>query len=93
LNSFLCAFIDHSLPTHQYYIRNRYFIEKIFNYEFQIGIGPNLIGYIDNLFFVGKSIKIIDFISFFYFSKQKIMKKLLHKYYFMVKKIIYLFGI
>jgi hypothetical protein len=54
LNSFLCAYIDHSLPNHQYYIRNRYLLEKIFNYEFQIGIGPNLTGYIDNLFFIGK---------------------------------------
>ncbi len=52
LNSFLCAYIDHSLPIHQYYIRNRYLLEKIFNYEFQIGIRPNLTGYIDNLFFI-----------------------------------------
>jgi meckelin len=52
LNGFLCAFIDHSLPIHQYHIRNRFLLEKIFNYEFQIGIGPNLTGYLDNLFYV-----------------------------------------
>ncbi|CAF0975869.1 unnamed protein product [Adineta ricciae] len=52
LNSFLCAYIDCSLPAHHYFIRNRYFLEKIFNYEFQIGIGSGLAGYLDSLFFV-----------------------------------------
>ncbi len=54
LNSFLCAYIDRSLPTHQYFIRNRYFLEKIFNYEFQIGMGAGFEGLMDSLFFVGK---------------------------------------
>ncbi|UJR38011.1 hypothetical protein I4U23_030693 [Adineta vaga] len=49
LNSFLCAYIDHSLPNLQYIIRNRYFLEKLFNYEFQIGLDA---GYMDSLFFI-----------------------------------------
>ncbi|CAF3493209.1 unnamed protein product [Adineta steineri] len=48
LNSFLCSYIDHSLPAHEYYVRNRYLVEKLFNYEFQIG----MTGYDDSLFFV-----------------------------------------
>ncbi|CAF0721542.1 unnamed protein product [Adineta steineri] len=48
LNSFLCSYIDHSLPAHEYYVRNRYLVEKLFNYEFQIG----MTGYNDSLFFV-----------------------------------------
>ncbi|CAF5226549.1 unnamed protein product, partial [Rotaria magnacalcarata] len=52
LNKFLCAFIDHALPTHQYVIRNRYFLEKVFNFEFQVALGPDLTDTIDNFFFV-----------------------------------------
>lgn len=54
LNGFLCAYIDHSLPSHQYFIRNRYFLEKIFDYEFQVGMGPALTGLTDSLFVIGK---------------------------------------
>ena len=91
MNGFLCAYIDRSLPTYHYYIRNRYLLEKIFNYEFQIGIEPGLAGYMDSLFFVGKYINYIS-ISFD-LKKIKIMKKRLRKYYFMVKKIVCSFGI
>ncbi|CAF3088811.1 unnamed protein product [Rotaria socialis] len=52
LNKFLCAFIGHALPTHQYVIRNRYFLEKVFNFEFPVALGPDLTDTIDNFFFV-----------------------------------------
>ena len=52
LNGFLCAFIDHSLPTQNYLIRNRFFLEKLFNYEFQGQTRANFEDYIDNSFFV-----------------------------------------
>lgn len=35
LNELLCTFITHSLPGHHYIIRERTFLEKVFNYEFQ----------------------------------------------------------
>ncbi|CAF3346369.1 unnamed protein product [Rotaria socialis] len=34
LNGILCAFINHSLPGHEYTIRERTFQEKVLNYEF-----------------------------------------------------------
>lgn len=57
LNDFLCAFINHSLPTHNYYIRDRLFLEKLFNYEFQAATRPGTPAPIDNVFFVGKFIQ------------------------------------
>jgi hypothetical protein len=54
LNGFLCAFIDRSLVSHQYIIRNRYLLEKIFNYEFQVRSTYNATGQLDNKLFVGK---------------------------------------
>ncbi|CAF2968602.1 unnamed protein product [Rotaria sp. Silwood2] len=52
LNGFLCAFIDHSLPSHEYRIRNRYLLEKILNYEFRVRTRSDLEGQIDNLLFI-----------------------------------------
>ncbi|CAF0912475.1 unnamed protein product [Rotaria sordida] len=52
LNRFLCAYIDRSLPTYQYFIRNRYLLEKIFNYEFQTSLNSGLSGNMDNLLFI-----------------------------------------
>ena len=55
LNEFLCAFINHSLPAYNYIIRDRFFLEKLLNYEFQ---APNSVGgaiQVDSVFFVGKS--------------------------------------
>ncbi|CAF4599618.1 unnamed protein product [Rotaria sp. Silwood1] len=52
LNKFLCAYIDRSLPTYQYFIRNRYLLEKIFNYEFQTRIGSGLSTSMDNILFI-----------------------------------------
>jgi len=54
LNGFLCAFINLSLPSYSYFIRNRYLLEKILNYEFQIRGRSSLEGQMDNLLFVGK---------------------------------------
>ena len=54
LNDFLCAFINRSLPTHNYYIRDRIFLEKLFNYEFQAATRPGAPEPIDNFFFVGQ---------------------------------------
>ncbi|CAF1347685.1 unnamed protein product [Rotaria magnacalcarata] len=34
LNEFFCAFIDHSLPTYNYVVRQRWLLEKILNFEF-----------------------------------------------------------
>ncbi len=56
LNGFLCAFIDQSLATHQYFIRNRYFLEKIIDYEFQGRATSGLLEQKDNFLFVGKKI-------------------------------------
>ncbi|CAF0975904.1 unnamed protein product [Adineta ricciae] len=36
LNEFLCSFIDHASPTYNYIVRDRFFIEKILNYEFPV---------------------------------------------------------
>jgi len=58
LNDFLCAFIDHSLPKYNYTIRDRYFIEKILNYEFQVPTPVGLDEQVDSIFFVGKFNKI-----------------------------------
>ncbi|CAF5117638.1 unnamed protein product, partial [Rotaria sp. Silwood1] len=44
LNGFLCAFIDHSLSSHEYIIRNRYLIEKLLNYEFRVRTKSNFQG-------------------------------------------------
>ena len=54
LNEFLCAFINHSLPTYNYGIRDRTLMEKILNTEFLIlnPSGPG--GQVDSVFFVGK---------------------------------------
>jgi len=54
LNGFLCAFIDQSLATHQYFIRNRYFLEKIIDYEFQARATSSLLEHKENFLFVGK---------------------------------------
>ncbi|CAF1256162.1 unnamed protein product [Adineta steineri] len=51
LNGFLCAFIDHSLASYKYFIRNRYFLEKIFNYEFQARASTELDGITDNILY------------------------------------------
>ena len=58
LNGFLCTFIDRSLVSHQYIIRNRYLLEKILNYEFQVRGTSALTGQMDNLLFVGKKTKL-----------------------------------
>ena len=55
LNEFLCAFINHSLPTYDYVIRDRYFLEKILNYEFQVPNPTGGIIQVDSVFFVGTS--------------------------------------
>ncbi|CAF3878723.1 unnamed protein product [Rotaria sp. Silwood1] len=52
LNRFLCAFIDHSLPSHEYIIRNRYLIEKLLNYEFRVRTRSNFQGQSDNFLFI-----------------------------------------
>lgn len=59
INRFLCAFINHSLLTLPYFVRQRYLWEKIFNYEFPSNFY--------NLFLVGKSkfFSRRDFISSF----------------------------
>ncbi len=54
LNGFLCTFIDRSLVSHQYIIRNRYLLEKILNYEFPVRGASALTGQMDNLLFIGK---------------------------------------
>lgn len=57
LNEFLCAFINQSLPMYNYVIRDRYFFEKLFNYEFQVAAPVGTQGHIDSLFFVGMILK------------------------------------
>jgi len=54
LNDFLCAFINHSLPTYKYTIRDRFLIEKILNYEFLVPNLTNPLGQMESTFFVGK---------------------------------------
>jgi hypothetical protein len=54
LNEFLCAFINHSLPSYNYVIRDRFLIEKILNYEFQYANPTGTPGQLDSIFFVGK---------------------------------------
>jgi len=54
LNEFLCAFINHSLPTYNYVVRDRYFLEKLLNYEFQVIPTTGIQAQIDSIFFVGK---------------------------------------
>jgi hypothetical protein len=54
LNEFLCAFINHSLPTYNYTIRDRFLIEKILNYEFQFSNISGPAGQTDSVFFYGK---------------------------------------
>lgn len=49
INRFLCAFINHSLLTLPYFIRNQFFWEKICNYQFP----SNFQGYPYNIFIVG----------------------------------------
>ena len=59
LNDFLCSFINHSLPNYDYKILERRFIEKLFDYDFQIvprgmrGVGQPLMS--ESIFTVGKS--------------------------------------
>ncbi len=48
LNGFLCGFLAHSFASYRYFIRNRYFLEKIFDYEFQLGS----LSHMDNLLFI-----------------------------------------
>ena len=52
LNRFLCAFIDHSLRTLPYFVRQRYLWERICNYESP----SNSQGHTVNHFFVGKGL-------------------------------------
>ncbi|CAF0826220.1 unnamed protein product [Adineta steineri] len=52
LNEFLCSFIDHALPSHNYIVRDRTFIEKLLNYEFQQAIPSVLQGESRNVFLV-----------------------------------------
>jgi len=54
LNEFLCAFINHSLPAFNYAVRNRLFLEKFLNYEFEGIPATTTQGQIDSVFFVGK---------------------------------------
>ena len=55
LNEFLCSFIDHASPTYNYIIRDRFFIEKILNYEFPVAPEPTgAVGATGSIFFVGK---------------------------------------
>ena len=55
LNEFLCSFIDHASPTYNYIVRDRFFIEKILNYEFQVAFDPTgTTGATGSIFFVGK---------------------------------------
>ena len=54
LNDFLCAFINHSLPTYNYYIQDRFFLEKLLNYEFRTVNRPGTPGSDVSVFFVGK---------------------------------------
>jgi len=53
LNEFLCAFIDHSLPMHNYFVRGRLLLEKIFNIEFRVGKLDGS-GRTESLFLIGK---------------------------------------
>ena len=54
LNDFLCAFINHSLPAYNYSIRDRFFIEKVLNHEFQVSNPGGTPGEEESIFFVGK---------------------------------------
>lgn len=54
INQFLCAFINRSLVDYPYLIRQRYFLERIFNYEFQTRYPSDLPGDSYNLLFVGR---------------------------------------
>ena len=60
LNGFLCAYIDHSLASHKYSIRNRYFLERIFNYEFQSRGQFSSDGTTDSFFYIGKRIEVFQ---------------------------------
>ncbi|CAF4509711.1 unnamed protein product, partial [Rotaria socialis] len=51
LNGFLCAFIDQSLSSHQYILRNRFFLERILDYEFRVRTRSDFDGQITNFFF------------------------------------------
>lgn len=64
LNSFLCTFIDNSLATQQYFIRNRFFLEKILDYEFRIQVRSQLDGFLDNVLFIGKRSHYFLFVEF-----------------------------
>lgn len=55
LNGFLCAFINHSVRGHQYFIRNRYLLEKLINYEFQVPLRSSIVGVLENIFLTGQS--------------------------------------
>ncbi|CAF4190136.1 unnamed protein product, partial [Rotaria sordida] len=67
LNIFLCGFIDHSLPSHEYVIRNRFFLEKILNYEFRAPPKSNFEGQIDNLLFVDNE---KNFTNIFFYGEE-----------------------
>ena len=54
LNGFLCAFVDRSLPLHQYYVRNRFLLEKLLDHEFQIDESSEFIGRVNNVLFIGE---------------------------------------
>ncbi|CAF3802666.1 unnamed protein product [Rotaria magnacalcarata] len=52
LNGFLCAFIDHSLSSHQYILRNRFLLERMLDYEFRVRTRSDFDGQIDNFLYV-----------------------------------------
>ena len=54
LNGFLCAFINHSVHGHQYFIRNRYLLEKLIDYEFQLPLRSPIAGALENIFLTGQ---------------------------------------
>jgi len=54
LNEFLCAFVNHSLPTYHYTIRERFLWEKLLNYEFYYTNNSLQGTQSESVFFVGK---------------------------------------
>ena len=54
LNGILCAFVNHSLPGHDFTIRERTLQEKVLNYEFSNRNPYQTLDSEQSIFFVGK---------------------------------------
>ena len=55
LNGFLCAFVDQSVAGHQYFIRNRLFLEKLLGHEFHFRAPSVRANYDESLFLIGET--------------------------------------